>query len=84
MDNTAPQSNRSNYILRIEDLLSYYIIRKTSSNGVKVKSFDIGTGANCILVLLFWVGVLLGQVEIQYCHHISTEIKIYFSLAKVN
>lgn len=44
--------NRSNYIHWIEDLLSSDIIVKTSSNGDKVRGFDIGTGANCIYPLL--------------------------------
>ncbi|KAM1243518.1 hypothetical protein ACFX2G_035762 [Malus domestica] len=44
--------NRSNYIHWIEDLLSSDIIVKTTSNGDKVRGFDIGTGANCIYPLL--------------------------------
>ncbi|KAK9931231.1 hypothetical protein M0R45_018517 [Rubus argutus] len=44
--------NRSNYIHWIEDLLSSDIIAKTTTNGDKVRGFDIGTGANCIYPLL--------------------------------
>ncbi|XP_061357047.1 uncharacterized protein LOC133301437, partial [Gastrolobium bilobum] len=45
--------NRSNYIHWVEDLLSSDIIPNTiSTEGGKVRGFDIGTGANCIYPLL--------------------------------
>ncbi|KAI4297737.1 hypothetical protein L6164_037608 [Bauhinia variegata] len=44
--------NRSNYIHWVEDLLSSNIVPKTNSTGVKVRGFDIGTGASCIYPLL--------------------------------
>lgn len=44
--------NRSNYIHWIEDLLASDIIEKKNADEVKVRGFDIGTGANCIYPLL--------------------------------
>ncbi|XP_077246559.1 methyltransferase isoform X2 [Tasmannia lanceolata] len=44
--------NRSNYIHWIEDLLSSDVIPKIDGGGVRVRGFDIGTGANCIYPLL--------------------------------